>query len=443
MTEGNIFHHLIAYAVPLMLGNVFQLTYNAVDSIIVGRYGGKDALAAVGTSGPVSTIIVLGVSGICMGAGVMMSNFFGQNNMKKLKSEYATTLVSGTIMALLVTALGLIFSRLILRLLQVPEEILADSGMYLRIILCGVPFTFVYNAVSYTLRSLGDSKTATRYLAITCVLNIFLDLIFVAWFRWGVAGAGVATVISQMLSAVLCMDFVRRRIPDLKLSRRDLAVDKALFKETMKYGSVTALQQSCQPIGKLLIQGVINLQGIAAMAAFNAVNRVDDFACIPEQSISHSMTTFVAQNDGAGHKERLREGFRKGIMLEAAYWVLICAVTLLFRTPIMKLFIKDDAETISIGVSYLTLMAFFYLLPGLTNGIQGFFRGMKKMDITLMGTIIQISVRVIVVFVMVPKIGLDGAAWACFAGWTCMIFAEYGYYFFWYRKKEKERLGLS
>ena len=435
MTEGNTWKHLIQYAIPLMLGNLFQLTYNAVDSIIVGRWAGKNAVAAVGTSNPVTTIIILGVSGICMGAGVLMGNFFGRDDIKSLKKEISTTVLSGSLFALAITALGLIFSNQILRLLNVPDEIMRESVLYLRIIMCGVPFTFLYNAISYTLRSVGDSKTATKYLAISCVLNGCMDFVFIYFFRWGVVGAGLATVIAQLISVICCLSFVRKNVPILSMGKEDLVIDGPLLKETLRYGSVTALQQSCQPIGKLLIQGVINGLGVSAIAAFNAVNRVDDFACIPEQSISHSMTTFVAQNDGAGKRRRIREGFRKGITLELIYWVFICIVTLLLRTPIMKLFLPTDPEGIRIGASYLTLMAFFYVCPGLTNGIQGFFRGMKNMKITLFGTITQITGRVIVVYLLVPKIGLDGAAWACFIGWTAMILMEYGYYFFYYRRK--------
>lgn len=435
MTEGNTWKHLITYAIPLMLGNLFQLTYNAVDSIIVGRWAGENALAAVGTSNPVTTIIILGVSGICMGAGVLMGNFFGRDDIEKLRREISTTVLAGLIFSLVVTALGLLFSKEILWLLNVPQEIMKESAVYLRIILCGVPFTFLYNAISYTLRSVGDSKSATKYLAISCVANGAMDFIFIYFFHMGVVGAGLATVIAQILSVICCYRFVRKHVPILNMGRKDLVIDGPLLKETLQYGSVTALQQSCQPIGKLLIQGVINSLGVSAIAAFNAVNRVDDFACIPEQSISHSMTTFVAQNDGAGKRSRIKEGFRKGITLELIYWVIICVVTLLLKTPIMKLFVTDSYEMVSIGASYLTLMAFFYVCPGLTNGIQGFFRGVKNMKITLYGTLVQITGRVIVVYLLVPRIGLNGAAWACFIGWTAMIIMEYSYYFFYYRKR--------
>ena len=199
--------------------------------------------------------------------------------------------------------------------------------------------------------------------------------------------------------------------------------------ETGSSGAITALQQACQPIGKALIQSVMNAQGVSEIAAFNAVSRVDDFACIPEQSISSSMMTCIAQNRGAGEHARVGETLRRGMMIEAAYGVLICAAVLLAKEPVMRLFAAQDSmQMVSMGVDYLTLMAFFYILPGITNGIQGYFRGMGEMKTTLVATFIQISIRALVVAVLVPRVGLNGAAWACAIGWSAMLcytFARY------------------
>ena len=226
----------------------------------------------------------------------------------------------------------------------------------------------------------------------------------------------------------------------LKLSARELRIDRGLLRKTLKQGSITALQQSCQPIGKLLIQGMINPLGVSAMAAFNAVSRVDDFAFTPEQSISHGMMTFVAQNRGAKNKKRVKKGLSTGLKVEVGYWVLICVIILLLREPIMRLFVSAESsgELIPLGTQYLGWMAFFYLWPAFTNGIQGFFRGMGNMTITLISTIIQISVRVIGVYFLVGQLGILSAAWASVIGWTCMLLAEVPYYF--YYKKHQEIL---
>lgn len=440
MTKGNITRHLISFSIPLILGNLFQLTYNAVDSIIVGRFAGENALAAVGTSNPVMNIVILGVTGICIGASVLMSEFFGAGKQSELKKEVATVLLFGAMFSAGIVLLGLLHSPIILQALDVPPQVLPDAVLYLRIIFLGMPFTYLYNAMSSALRSVGDSKTPIRFLATASVLNVCLDIVFVAFGHWGVFGAALATVLAEAFSGILCLWYIWRHVPMLKLSARELRIDRGLLRKTLKQGSITALQQSCQPIGKLLIQGMINPLGVSAMAAFNAVSRVDDFAFTPEQSISHGMMTFVAQNRGAKNKERVKKGLSTGLKVEVGYWVLICVIILLLREPIMRLFVSAESsgELIPLGTQYLGWMAFFYLWPAFTNGIQGFFRGMGNMTITLISTIIQISVRVIGVYFLVGQLGILSAAWASVIGWTCMLLAEVPYYF--YYKKHQEIL---
>lgn len=422
MTEGSIERHLLAYALPLILGNFFQLTYNAVDAIVIGKFAGEGALAAVSAANPVMSIVILGVSGISIGASVLMSRFYGAGQEKLLRREVATTILFGAAASLAVFALGMPLSPAMLRLMNVPEEILPMAQTYLRIIFVGFLFTFQYNILASALRSVGDSRTPVIFLALSSVLNGALDVLLVAGLRWGVAGAGLATVAAEGTSALLCAVYMRRRCPLLRLTLREMRVDRALLGQTLQSGLVTALQQACQPIGKAFIQGVINAQGVAMIAVFNAVSRVDDFACIPEQSISSGIMTCVAQNRGAGNKKRVEETLRRGLRLEGVYGLCILVATLLLKGPVMRLFAAQDSRTMAeTGAQYLTVMAFFYLLPGLTNGMQGYFRGMGEMNTTLVGTAIQISVRALAVYALVPRMGLTGAAWACAAGWCCML----------------------
>lgn len=429
MTQGSIARHLIAYALPLILGNLFQLTYNAVDSIVIGKFAGENALAAVSAANPVMTIVILGVSGVSIGASVLMSRFYGAGDEDALRREVATTIVFGAIASLVVFAVGWPLSGPVLRLMNVPDEILEMAARYLQVIFVGFLFTFQYNILAAALRSVGDSRTPVVYLALASVMNAGLDVLLVAGLRWGVVGAGVATVAAEGISALLCARHIYRKIPLLHLGLRELKIDRRLLGETVSSGAITALQQACQPIGKALIQSVMNAQGVSVIAAFNAVSRVDDFACIPEQSISSSMMTCIAQNRGAGEHARVGETLRRGMMIEAAYGVLICAAVLLVKEPVMRLFAAQDSmQMVSMGVDYLTLMAFFYILPGITNGIQGYFRGMGEMKTTLVATFIQISIRALVVAVLVPRVGLNGTAWACAIGWSAMLcytFARY------------------
>lgn len=437
MTSGKISRHLIHYSIPLILGNMFQLTYNAVDSMIAGKFIGKEALAAEGTANPVMNIVILGISGICIGASVLMSEFFGGGHTEKLKKELSTTLIFGLLFSLVVILFGIGFSRPLLIALNVSDDLIDSATVYLQITFLGAPFTYFYNAISSALKSVGDSKTPLKFVAFSSVLNGVLDLIFIGGLGFGIVCSATTTVIAEAVSALLCIIYVYRKIPMLQLRANEFRIDKALLKQTLQYGSVTALQQSCQPIGKLLIQGSINSLGTDVIAAYNAVTKVDDFAYTPEQNISHGMTTFIAQNRGAGQKERIVKGFRVGLLLEFGYWIIICSLALLLRTPIISLFISGDqaAEIVALGSSYLSVMAFFYIFPAFTNGFQGFFRGMGYMKMTLLGTIIQTSFRVIFVYILVPKFGILGAPFACGVGWTLMLLVEIPYYF--HIKKQK------
>lgn len=437
MTEGGITRHLVNYSVPLIIGNLFQLTYNVVDSVIAGRFIGKEALAAEGTANPVMSIVILGISGICMGASVLMSEFFGAGEQEKLKREMSTTVIFGCFFSLAVALAGVLSAGPLLRALNVPPELLEMAGTYLRIIFLGAPFTYFYNAVSSALKSVGDSKTPLKFLAFSSVLNAVLDLIFIGGLGFGIVCSAVTTVIAEAASAVLCIVYVYRRIPMLQLRRGEFHMDRGLLKQTLRYGSITALQQSCQPVGKLLIQGAVNPLGVDIIAAFNAVNRVDDFAFTPEQSISHGITTFVAQNRGAKKTGRITRGFAAGLRLEFVYWMFICGTILLVREPVMRLFVTEGNEAIvTLGSSYLGVMAAFYLFPAFTNGIQGFFRGMGNMSITLIGTFTQTSLRVLFVYLLAPRMGMQGAAYACAVGWSVMLLVEVPYYT-WYMKRIK------
>ncbi len=436
MTKGRIFRQLIGYAVPLVLGNLFQLAYNAVDSMIAGRFIGTDALAATGMAGPVMNILILGISGLCIGAGVIMSACFGAKDHESLKKELSTLLIAGTIFSIAVAALGIIFAYPLMRVLNVPDSVLDITVLYLRIIFIGAPFTYFYNALSQALKSVGDSKTPLKFLMASSVLNCLLDLFFIGYLGFGITCSAVTTTVAQMVSAMLCFIYIYARVPLLSLRPSELRLDKAMLGTTLSYGSVTALQQACQPVGKLLIQSSVNTLGVSVIAAYNAVTRVDDFAFTPEQSISHAMTTFIAQNRGAKNYGRMQEGFRKGLILEACYFVLIASAVLLFNRPIMSLFVSGEGAdaVIQEGHLYLSTMAFFYIFPAFTNGIQGCFRGVGNMKVTLVSTFIQTSLRVVFTFLLVPHFGIHAIAYACAAGWSAMLLFEVPYYFHYRRK---------
>ena len=439
MTKGSAAKHIILYALPLMLSNWFQMGYHAIDSMIAGRFIGKEALAAVGIASPIMNLIILSVTGLSLGAGILMSEFFGAEDYTSLRRQFSTTLLSGLLLSFFVTLLGITFTPAIMKALAVPEELFATTGTYLRITFLGTPFTFLYNATAAALKSIGDSKTPLKFLMFSSVLNAVLDIIFIGLLRFGIICSATTTVIAEAVSAILVICYLIRNIPELCPKKNEWVIDPLFLKRTLKFGGVAALQQSVQPIGKLLIQGQVNALGVDVIAAYNAVTRIDALALTPEQSIAQAITTYIAQNRGAKKPERIRRGFLTGMSMEVAYWLFIGCTVLLLRRPIMSLFVTgENTEAIlAIGSQYLLLMSVFYLWPGMTNGVQGFFRGIGKLKITLLGTFIQTSVRVITTYLLAPKFGISGIAYACVLGWSLMLVVEIPLCIFELRKIER------
>ena len=425
LTQGRIMPMLIKFTIPLILGNIFQLTYNAVDSIIVGRFVGKEALAAVGICNPITTLIILFLNGLCMGASILMGNYFGGKKMDTLSRQISTTMISGMIFSLALTLIAIVFTRPILMLVQVDRSIMTLTTQYLRIIMLGLIFTFLYNFFSSTLRALGDSATPLYFLIISAVLNVFGDLFFVVVLKAGSNGCAVATVVSEALCCVFCMIYIKFKVPILCLGKKWLVFDRSLLKKTISYGWASAMQQATVQLGKIGIQAIINTMGVSVSAAFAVVNRIDDYAYTPEQNIAHGMTAMMAQNKGAGKKERIREGFRCGLWIEMIYALFICVVCFVFARPLMKLFVTDE-EVISLGVIYLHAIAVMYFLPAATNGIQGYFRGMGDLKVTLSSSFINMGVRVAaaVPLVFSMKLGIVALPVAYLIGWLAMLAAE-------------------
>lgn len=437
MTQGAPREHLWRHALPLLLGNWMQLSYNAVDSIIAGRFIGKEALAAEGIAGPVMNLVILAISGVCIGAGVLMSEAFGAKNQDKLRRVLANTVLSGMLVCFLVAGIGMAATPALLRRMTVPEEIFDITVTYLRITFLGAPFTFCYNALSAGLKSVGDAKTPLKFLAFSAILNAVLDFIFLGWLGFGILCSAATTVFAEAVSAGLAIWYMGKRTPELIPEGSQWRMEWKLVKRLLRYGGPTALQQAIQPVCKVLIQGTVNDLGVTAIAAYNAVTRVDDFACIPEQSISSAISTYIAQNRGAQKPERIRPGFRQGMGLECGYWIFIGLVTLLLKRPIVSLFVTGEgaAEVIDLGSRYLGFMALFYIFPALTNGMQGFYRGMGKMGTTIIGTFLQASTRALCAAILAPRFGISGIAFACAIGWSLMLLFEVPYY--WYTCKKR------
>lgn len=437
MTVGSPRSHLWRYALPLLLGNWLQLSYNAIDSIIAGRFIGQNALAAEGIAGPVMNLVILAITGLCIGAGVLMSEAFGAKDYERLQKILANTLLAGFVLCCALALAGAVLAETILTLLAVPEEIFTITAAYLRITFLGAPFTFCYNALTAGLKSVGDADTPLKFLAFSAILNAVLDLFFLGVLHLGILCSALTTVFAEAVCAGLAVVYLLRRVPDLCPGRDQWRVEPAILKQVLNYGGPTALQQAIQPVCKVLIQGQVNALGVSAIAAFNAVTRADDFACIPAQSISSGISTYIAQNRGADKPQRIRSGFRTGIRMELCYWLVIGTATALLRRPLVSMFVTGEGsrEVIRLGSEYLAWMALFYLLPAMTNGVQGFFRGMGKMYTTMLGTFLQASIRALGTFLLAPRLGITGIAFSCAIGWSTMLLFEVPYYFITCRRR--------
>lgn len=438
MTKGNITSQLIRFTIPLILGNLFQLTYNAADSVIVGKFLGDSALAAVGTAGPVMNLIILFFSGMCMGAGIIMSTMFGAKDYEQLEKQISTSLLGGLTVSVFISLFMFLFATPILQLMKVPAAVLPGASGYLRIIFAGLIFTFIYNFLSNTLRALGDSKTPLYFLTISAVLNIILDVLFVVGFHWGVNGSAIATVLSGALCSAFCAIHIKRNVPILCLGKKWKVFEKSLLAKTFSYGITSALQLMCVQLGKLFVQSMVNAQGIASMAAFAATNRVDDFALTPQQNIAHATTTFMAQNKGAGQNKRMKEGFLRGVMIEYGYTIVTSIVVFVFAQPIIQMFLsKNSSDALNLAVTYIKFIAFMYLISGTTNILQGFFRGTGDLKITLISSLTNIITRVIFTFLFLNIMhqGFGSLAWANTAGWIAMFILEFPLVIHYWRKK--------
>ena len=436
LTTGKIMPILVNFTVPLVLGNLFQLTYNAVDSIIVGHFVGKEALAAVGICNPISTLMILFLNGLCMGASILMGIQYGAKDYKTLHRQISTTMLSGVVFSFFLTLFCVVFAVPILHLLQVDASIMEMTRQYLRIIFMGLMFTFLYNFFSSTLRALGDSASPLYFLIISAVLNIFGDLFFVIVLKAGSNGCAISTVLSEALCCLFCVIYIQKKVPILRLGKKWLVFDSSLLKKTIAYGWASAMQQATVQMGKIAIQALVNTMGVSVAAAFAVVNRIDDFAITPEQNIAHAMTALMAQNKGAGKNDRMREGFRCGMILEIVYGAVVMVICLVFAGELMALFVKDE-EVIGHGIIYLHLIAVMYILPAVTNAIQGFFRGIGDLKVTLMSSFTNMAVRVIAAapMILLWNFGIEALPYSYLAGWVAMLLVETPLMIRIYRKK--------
>lgn len=438
MTKGSVVNNLICHAFPIIVSSWLQIGYNAIDAIIVGRFIGDEALASEAIASPILNLLVLFVSGFTIGTGILMGEAFGKKDYEEFKKLLSSLMIFGLSIAIVVAFLLLSFMGQLLGYLKTPKEIFDTTRIYLSLSLISLPFTFLFNAISSALKSGGDSKTPLYFLLFSSILNAILDLLLIGLLGFGIVCSALTTVFSIFLSASLSFCYMARRERRCFPTPREMTFEKERVFKILSFGLPTALQQALQPIGKLFIQQSVNMLGVDGIASFQIGTNIDSFALIPEQSISSSCSFFIAQNRGKGDKKRISYGFFVALMMEIIYWLFYGPVVYLLREKIVSLFVVDSPNIVSLGSEYLSLMSLFYILPGLTNVVQGYFRGWAKTGVTLFGTLTQITIRTILTFILVPIYQIKGVAYSSALGWSVMLLWEGTYLIFHITKQIKD-----
>lgn len=421
LLEGNIRRELVSLALPLLVGNVLQQLYNTVDSLIIGRYLGTAAFSAVGVAGTIMNLFIFVLTGFCTGVSIIFAQMYGRGDRQGFRREVFISASLGAGITLALSGFFLLLMRPVLLLIHSPQELVPHIEGYLRVIIGGMLCTYFYNLTSCMLRSIGDTRAATFFLFVAVLVNALADWLLVGLWGWGVAGAAWATVLSQLLSAVCCTVYIFRRDRDLICTRYDLGFERSLVKHTLGFGFSSALHQSSLYIGKIFVQGAVNLLGTPGIAAYTATMRVEGFANSIGTSMGSALSVFVSQNHGAGKPERERDGFRKGMGLALGMGAVFSLLMYFTARAGMTLFLDaGEISAIEQGAGYMRMISIFYLLCFTGNTFVGFFRGVGRMRVLLIGTTLHITIRVVLSHLLVHGMGLKAVALATGVGWICM-----------------------
>ncbi len=431
LTTGNITKSLLRFAFPMMVGNLLQQLYNIVDTLIVGQYLGKEALAAVGASYSLMTFLTSILLGLCMGSGVSFSICFGKQEYGRMKSAVFMSFVLIGAAALVLSAA--VFAGLdgILMFLRVPSDVYGRMREYLWVIFWGILATFLYNYFASLLRAVGNSFVPLLFLGIAACSNIGLDLLFIIQFHRGVRGAAEATVLSQYAAGVGIMLYTMIQFPEFRLKRADLRWKPDVLREIFQLSFLTCIQQSVMNFGILMVQGLVNSFGAVVMAAFSVAVKIDTFAYMPVQDFGNAFSTFVAQNYGAGKTERIREGIRSAVKTAFFFGAAVSALVVVFARPLMLIFVKSgETEIIREGVRYLRIEGSFYYLIGFLFLCYGYYRAVKRPGMSLVLTVISLGTRVLLAFLLsgIPQIGVPGIWASVPIGWLLADAAGFLYY---------------
>ena len=432
LTQGSVMGSMLRFAIPMILGNLLQQCYNVADTLIVSWYLGPDALAAVGSAFTLMTFLTSILLGLCMGSGAVFSIRFGRRDETGLRqSARASFLLIAVLTVVLNLAAFLCLDGIRIFLRVTDQTIWTMMRDYLAIIFWGIAGTFLYNYFACYLRAIGNSVTPLIFLAVSAVLNIGLDLWFVAGLGWGVAGAAQATVISQYVSGVGLAVYALTLRPELRPRRNELPIRLAQIREIASFSLLTCVQQSVMNLGILLVQGLVNSFGGTVMAAFAAAVKIDAFAYLPVQDFGNAFSTFIAQNYGARNRERIRAGLKGAVLLSVLFSLAVSAAVFVFARPLMGLFVSTgDPAILAEGVGYLRIEGSFYCGIGCLFLLYGLYRALEKPGMSVVLTVISLGTRVALAYLLssIPMFGVTGIWWSVPIGWFLADLTGFLYY---------------
>ncbi|HEK4621365.1 TPA: MATE family efflux transporter [Clostridioides difficile] len=428
LTTGHEGKSIFFFAMPMLIGSLFQQLYNTADSIIVGRFIGKEAMAAVSGANPIMFLLVAALMGVSLGFSILVSQFYGSGDLKKVKATIDTTYILLFIGSILISILGIVFGGPMLKLMNTPESVFAQSKLYLTIIFSGILFSAGYNSVSAILRGLGDSVTPLYFLIIATILNIVLDLTFIVVLRMGVEGVALATIMAQAVSFIISIIYLNKRHEVLKFKIKGIVYDNKIFKDGLRLGLPSGVQQMLFSIGNMALQFLVNSYGTSAMAAFGAGLRIENFISLPIMNLGSAVSTFVAQNIGAGENERVKKGIRESIKMTLVLAVTVIALILLFRENLIALF-NTDKDVIKIGSSYLFIIGPFFLFIGTSFVLSSAMKGAGDSMFALISSIVSLWLGRLPASYMLSKFfGTDGICMGIPFGWTLGLIVTVIYY---------------
>ena len=440
MTKGAITPLLIRFTIPLVLGNLFQLTYNAADSIIVGKFVGEEALAAVGTSNPLMTLAILFINGMCLGAGILVSTAFGAGNTQLMEHQVSTTAIAGTVFSLAFSALCVILATPLLQLMQVPADILPIAVSYLRIVFAGLIFTFFYNFLAATMRALGDSKRPLYFLLVASFLNIGLDLVCIIVFQMGAFGAAFATVVSQAVAGLGSLLYILRHYPELRWSREEGCFSLTHCAKLCSMGIPMGLQCSITAIGSVVLQGAVNGLGSDIVAAQTAGGKAAQFLCVPLESIGTAMTTYASQNMGAKDLNRVDRGVYTALGIGCVYSIASFLILRVTDKLLIGLFL-DASETaiMANAQSFIFWNSVFYIPLAVLIIYRYTIQGLGFSSLAMFAGVAEMIARAMVGFWFVPLWGYFAACIASPVAWFFACFFLIPAYFVVRKRLQKEK----